>query len=352
MGVIRVEPVKETKRAWDFVNDPKVITNLILGKLNRQPLFLKYSIPPAEFSPSETKGDGIVFYYNPSLVLPGEIILYLHVKKQLEFHFEPVEQVSQGVVVLRPTKLLVSKVERRFQRYEVSGDELVTSNFRVSRNKITTNNIQFQITSRVIFPQIAKKYASQFPDLKILIANSEDLPASVKEKEINQPEVISEGSRNIFVFPIVTYQKNKFLPLAYILFPFSFSLDEEKKTKILVELEKIADETYEKILEVNTVLIKSKQRVLNISEGGIAIEITDPELIKLIPYQETITFDINFKLVAPIRMQGEIKYIHKIHKEGETSLIIGVDFTGQGYTEFRRKNKDLLRNLIKKLSPV
>lgn len=48
-------------------------------------------------------------------------------------------------------------------------------------------------------------------------------------------------------------------------------------------------------------------------------------------------------------MSGEIKYIHKLKKENTETLLIGIDFTGEGYTEFRKKNKDLLKNLIQKL---
>lgn len=352
LGFYKFDPIKETKRAWDVVSDPKVIKNLILLKLGKHPLYLKYTYPPAEFTPANEKNDGLEFYFNPSLELSNKMILYLFMKKQLEFHFEFQELLSPGCAILRPTILHVSKVERKEPRFSVKGDEVVASNFRVSKNRITANNIQFQITSRIIFPQIEEAAKKTMGDIRILISNSEELPDVIKQKEINQPEIIQTNSQHLFVFPIVTYAKNKFIPLAYILYPLQKLPNEEEKSRIMIELERIANETFEKILEVNTTLIKTKQRILNISEGGLAIEITDPELIKLIPYQESITFDLIFKLVAPLRMQGEVKYIHKIKKEGDPTLIMGIEFTGLGYTEFRKSNIEILRNLLKKLTPI
>ncbi|GIX43237.1 MAG: hypothetical protein KatS3mg129_2970 [Leptospiraceae bacterium] len=346
-----IEPIKESKRLWDYVKDPKIITNFILVKLNKHSLYLKNSIPPAEFTPTEEKEGGIEFYFNPSIKLQEHVILYLDLKRHLEFHFQLIKEISPGRAILKPEELKVSKFQRRYHRIPIKDDEVIANNFRLSKNKISTNNIQFQITAKVIFPQIEEKYKDQFPGMKLLLSNAENLPEEIKKQEINTPQIIKINIKYVFVYPIVVYQKNKFVPLIYILFPYSSSPPtEDKKTQILIELEKIADETYEKMIEANTTLIKKKQRVVNISEGGVALEITDEELKSLIPYQENIIFDLVFKLVAPIRMDGEIRYIHKLKKEEKESLLVGIDFTGEGYTDFRKKNSELLKNLISKLN--
>lgn len=344
-----IETIKESKRLWDHVNDPKVINNLILVKLNRQSLYLKNTIPPAEFKPTEQKEEGIEFFYNPSLKLTNKVILYLDLTRHLEFHFNLLKEISPGRAILVPELLLVSKVQRKYKRIPVKEDEVVANNFRLSRHKISANNIQFQITSKIIFPQIEEKYKEKYPGLRILLSNAENLPEELKKQEVSTPTLLKINIKFLYVFPIVVYQKEKFVPLAYILLPLDTSPTEEQKRELLIELERIADETYEKIIEANTILIKKKQRVVNISEGGAAIEITDDELKSLIPYQDSIIFDLIFKLVAPIRMSGEIKYIHKLKNENTENLLIGIDFTGEGYTEFRKKNKDLLKNLIQKL---
>lgn len=352
MDITKIQPIKESKRLWDFVSDPKIIINLILVKLNRQSLFLKNSIPPAEFTPAEEKENGIEFYYNPSLEIKEhtEITLYLDLKRHLEFEFNVAKIISDGRCILEPKVVKVSKFQRRYIRYPIKGDEVVANNFRVNKNKISTNNIQFQITCKIIFPQIEEKYANTFPGIRILISNADNLPEELKHQEIDNPTLLKVNIKYLYVYPILVFQKNKFSPIAYILLPLDQLPTEEKKITILQNLEKIADETYEKIIEANTILIRSKQKIVNISEGGVALEITEPELVKLLPYQDNLTFDLVFKLVAPLRMHGEIRYIHKLKKDNKETLLIGIDFTGEGYTDFRKKNTDLLKNLIQKLN--
>lgn len=344
-----IEPIKETNRLWDYVDNPTMIKNLILIKLQKRALFLKNSIPPAEFVPTGEKEDGIEFYYNPSVKLNEKVILYLDLSRHFEFHFNLKEIISPGISILIPEILKVSKFQRRYPRIAVKDDVVVANNFRVSKNKISTNNVQFQITTKIIFPQFEEKYKNRYLGIRIFLPNDSNLPNEVKKLEISEPTFVKTNNKYLLVYPLLTFQKNKFVPITYILLPFEEKPEENKEKQIMIEIEKIADELYEKIIEVNTILIRDKQKIVNISEGGAAIEITNEELKKLIPYQESFTFDLVFKLVAPIRMHGEIKYIHKLKTENKESLLVGVDFTGEGYTDFRKNNKELLKNLIAKL---
>ncbi len=343
-------PVKEEQRQWDFVTDKKLIEDLVIVKLNRRPLYLKASIPPAEFTPNDIKEDTIEFYFNPSLNLEQKIVLYLDLKRHFEFHFELYKIISPGIALLKPIVVKVSKLQRQYPRYTISNDQVMASNFRLSKNKISANNIQFQITTKIIFPQIENKYKEQFPGLKLFIASAENLPDEIKKQSINQPIFIQIHNKKTYIYPLVVYQRNKFVPLIYIFYPLDKTLTADEEILLAVDIEKLADETYEKIVEANTVLIQTRQRVLNISDGGVALEITDPELKKLIIYQDSITFDLNFKLVAPLRMYGAIKHIHKFLDDNHNEIfIVGIDFTGQGHTEFRKNNKDLLKNLIDRM---
>lgn len=345
----KIQPIKETSRAWDYVNDPNTIKNLILVKLNKRSLFLKNSIPPAEFAPNEEKNDGIEFLYNPSIDIQTKVVLYLDLNRHFEFYFHLKEVLSPGVAILVPEIVKVSKQQRKYPRIEVKDDSVTATNFRVSKNKISSNNIQFQISTKIIFPQFEEKYKIKYPSICILLPNDKNLPSQISKEEITRPQTIQVDSKYILIYPLLTYQRNKFVPITYILVTLDEKLPPEKETETLIELEKIADELYEKIIEVNTVLIKEKQKIINISEGGAAIEITNEELKKLIPYQDSFTFDLVFKLVAPIRMFSEIKYIHKLVSESKESLLVGVDFAGEGYTEFKKNNRDLLKSLLAKL---
>ncbi len=345
----KVHPIKEVSRTWDYVNDPNIINNLILVKLNKRSLYLKNSIPPAEFVPNQEKEGGIEFLYNPSIDIQTKVILYLDLNRHFEFHFSLKEVLSPGVAILVPEIVKVSKQQRKFSRIDVKDDSVTAANFRVSKNKISSNNIQFQISTKIIFPQFEEKYKTKYPAIRIMLPNDKNLPLQITKEEIIKPQTIQVDSKYILVYPLLTYQKNKFAPITYILLFLEEKIPKERETEILIELERIADELYEKIIEVNTVLIKEKQRIINISEGGAAIEITNEELMKLMPYQDSFTFDLVFKLVAPIRMFAEIKYIHQLISEEKEFLVVGVDFAGEGYTEFKKNNRDLLKSLLAKL---
>ena len=98
-------------------------------------------------------------------------------------------------------------------------------------------------------------------------------------------------------------------------------------------------------IDANASLVKEKQKVINISEGGVALQIDSEVLQKNLPLRDWLTFDLLFKMHAPIRFYGNIRHIGK--KDGE--WLVGSDLSGQGHSDYRKSTKEVYRSLIQKL---
>ena len=81
----------------------------------------------------------------------------------------------------------------------------------------------------------------------------------------------------------------------------------------------------EKIRGSNTVMIKEKQQVVNVSRGGIRVRITHEELRTYLARQNGFTFDLVFRMQAPITLFGQIRSQKKM-ASGE--LLLGVQIAG------------------------
>lgn len=62
----------------------------------------------------------------------------------------------------------------------------------------------------------------------------------------------------------------------------------------------------------NTKSLDKRQNILNISEGGILLEVTDPELIQSFLHKPVFTADITFKMQAPLRFAFHIRHISQV----------------------------------------
>ena len=102
----------------------------------------------------------------------------------------------------------------------------------------------------------------------------------------------------------------------------------------------------ERMKDASSVLIKERQRVLNISSVGVAIELQNEELIKMMPERKNVVFDIIFRKQAPLRFQAEICHIERVNG----SIVAGLSFLGVGHTESSRGNVQRLQSYLKTAS--
>lgn len=77
----------------------------------------------------------------------------------------------------------------------------------------------------------------------------------------------------------------------------------------IIYLKGLASDIVKRIHESNTMTLHDKFKVLDASPTGIRIEIDNEDLIKILPKQKSILFDIYFKMQPPLRVMGDIRWI-------------------------------------------
>lgn len=335
--------IKDAPREWQVLRGREAVVNLIENKLHRRSLYLKGTQPAAEFTPGEQVGDGIEFYCNPSLEIPKALVLFITLNRQLEIDFTFQETRAPGHVVLLPVQARIGAAQRAFPRYAIKDPELImATNFRVSANKIAPNNTKLQITTQVIFPEFEKTVAAEMPGVRVLLVGDAKTPPELMGQTPHEATELTIGGALHYVQPVLVQDQDHLTLLALIVIPAPAG---GISRALQMRAEELADDLLQKVIDANTSLIKDRQRVVNISEGGVALEIDNDILRKNLPLRDWFTFDLLFKMHAPIRFYGNIRHIAK---KGD-DLIVGIDLSGQGHSEYRKGTREVYRTLLQKL---
>ncbi|MCG6140255.1 DUF1577 domain-containing protein [Leptospira mtsangambouensis] len=248
--------------------------------------------------------------------------------------------------------LLLGKIIDRRQTYATRQDprnEKVRGNVVASNFLVAKTNIDFSkltgVSSQVILSDIQRTVLKNYPQSKVVF-----LSVSIHSDEI---DLMKEHKKPIFILDTETFESfpspDVFDPKKT--FEDEFLLDDKvqeyKKKKIgsfiyyplfiqmkdmhffaylsleterpgipgeVLDLFKEVERTFqERIMDSNTHILDVKQNVLNVSRGGVALEVNDMEIIKALKVKPTFTLDINFKLQAPIRMALELRHLEEVN---------------------------------------
>jgi len=334
--------LKETPRNWQLMKDRSAIITLIKDKLHSRSLFLKGSQPAAEFMPGEVQADAIEFYCNPSVVLNSQSTLFIALNRQVEIDFALTDQIEPGRYLLTPLQARVAVMQRAFPRYALKDGEVIASNFRISTNEIAPNNTKLKITTDVLFPEFEKSHQTELNGVKIMLANDPRLPHELTERPIANIEEMMVGGKPHFVQPVMIHENKKDVLLALILFPVPKNgMSDDLRSRV----DDLAGELLQSVINANASFVKDKQKVINISEGGVALQIDSAILKKNLPNRDWLTFDLLFKLHAPIRFYGNIRHISR----SDDAWLIGIDLSGQGHSGYRKGSKEVFTSMIHKL---
>jgi len=136
-------------------------------------------------------------------------------------------------------------------------------------------------------------------------------------------EYRAAGIRSDIIYPIkYRNEMEEVVIIGYIQIQSKHKNYERSRIKALEEL---VGEILHQIQMANTILVQKRQHVLNLSRGGLRLLITDAELQEYLIRQGGFSFDLIFKMQAPITLYGLIRSSLKT-KRGE--LIIGVQISG------------------------
>ena len=151
----------------------------------------------------------------------------------------------------------------------------------------------------------------------------------------------SKGIRSEIITPILYIASDEeMIPLGII---HMISLSEPLEIDKVLEAKDVSFQIVDKVRAANTLIVNKRQDVLDIGRGGAKIKITDNELAKNLIHQKGFSFDLYFKLQAPITMYSTIRN-HYWDKNG--NLIVGVDFQGRG------SRKEDIKRLEEMLEPL
>ncbi|MBL8022526.1 MAG: DUF1577 domain-containing protein [Leptospirales bacterium] len=368
--------LREKKREWDMLRETEKITYVLRDKLKTRPFFLKGTQPPVEFVMGEITDNSIEFFTMPGLPARTQITLYLTVNRHIEVDFD-VKEIREDRWILWPTQARIGRAVRAHPRYMTRDGAVYATNFKVSKNEIGADFSKLQIASQVVLRDHEKQIAEEFPGLKFYLPNDKErLPELKPLENVNTPVIIKDtqdpaayeiplgdstykkqlemarafenvrlrlsGTASFIVFPVNIEEKGKTYLIAHIYLPLKNpGADFEK---ILATLTEKCDTITERIREVNMITIKEKQRVHDISLGGLGLEITNEDLKKYVPLSDRITFDLIFKMQAPLRFQGKICHVAS-DDEGE-KFVAGIDIEGSGHSDYRKSNQERLNTMI------
>ncbi|TGK81655.1 DUF1577 domain-containing protein [Leptospira noumeaensis] len=248
--------------------------------------------------------------------------------------------------------LLLGKIIDRRQTYTTRQDprnEKVRGNAVASNFLVAKTNIDFSkltgVSSQVILSDIQRTVLKNYPQSKVVF-----LSGTIHSDEI---DLMKEHKKPIFILDTETFEsypsedvfdpkktfEDEFLLddkiqeykkkkiSSYIYYPlfiqmkdmhfFAYLSLETERTGIpseVLDLFKEVERTFqERIMDSNTHILDIKQNVLNVSRGGVALEVNDMEIIKALKVKPTFTLDINFKLQAPIRMAIELRHLEEVN---------------------------------------
>ncbi len=373
-------------REWETIEEGDRIAFVIRERLGQARYYLKETDPPAEFYRGEEIDGGFVFHGPPDVSIDDRLTLYTTLKRHIELDFVLVRTLEPGSHVLRPSAARIAKRERAYPRFNNVNGSMHAANFQVSKSDISIDPTRPQVANKVIFNEFEKRLAGEIPGLKIHEFASKERPpetvflnkrtdaifvADVAELETyrasapgtvdyyalleDEEEGLADRKRRQYIerhiqsliaCPIL-YETNegRMAPIAF------FYLESRRgmtplSPALLDRLRAISEEIIDRIEDASLITVKDKQTVLNISEGGVALELTHPDLLKYVPHRRTITFDLVFRMQAPLRFRGSICHMHK---SGVDSLIVGINLEGSGHSDFRKSARERLTSLIRML---
>ncbi len=368
-----MEILREKKREWDLLREAEKIQYILRDKLRSKPFYLKGSEPPIEFIMGEILPEGIQFFTIPEQAPAQRVTLYLTMNRHIEVDFD-VKEIKEDMWILMPTLARIGKVVRAHPRFPTSAGTVYATNFKVSKNEIGADIARLQIAAQVVLRDHEKQLAEEFPGLRMYLTADRDRPIELRPlehltdalviKDVHSPQAYDiplgdttylkalgktfeqvrlklADMASLIVYPIAIEEKGKKYLIAHMVLP--LRIPGQDFDAILSTLREKGEVITERIREVNMITIKEKQKVRDISLGGVGLEIDNSELKKYLPLSDRITFDLIFKMQAPLRFQGKVCHVAMVDTD---RLVAGIDIEGSGHTEYRKSNQERLSTLI------
>ena len=342
-------------RKFQVVEDPAKLAGLIRKYFINKPYFIagdqtRQIVTAVSF---EEPNRVII---DSRIPLEGVENVYAIFKKYVDFICMIEQEISPQRYAVRVESCRVAAEGRKEDRHPVDQSKVYINNIRASRNVINASLFNVPTSVKVHFKQYQQALSGQYDEAvvdvydksseklelvrrmgKILyVADTRD-PSSYSpggddfidyayQSDLDVPELMRDYRIHKVVSEMivpVVYQTHEesLIPLGYIQLISRKEPIPREKADEMVEL---AREMVRKMRDSNTVVIKERQDVENISKGGMRLRISHGELKTLLAEQSGVTFDLVFKMTQPITISTEVVYRGML----DGDLILGLKIVG------------------------
>ncbi|WP_078129063.1 DUF1577 domain-containing protein [Leptospira alexanderi] len=337
----------QAQRSWETIQDLSKIKYILKEYIHFQGLLVKESPFHQELNPIEIREDGtFVFPIDSTLTnVNDELVLYRTLSKHIEISFDVIEKTDTQIIC-KPIFAKIAKTKRVSPRIEGLMGKVIAHKFLIPRKELDITKV-LGTSGQIILNDLNRKVKQIYPFSKLVFNSSKELtpeeelvkkykrPIYIRDtstldstsegefanlnllpiKETLQEELILEDrlrffksskTRSLLIYPILFRSGGETQIFAMGVIESSEGPISDKVIPLYKEMEEIFNS---KMGDSNTKSLDKRQNILNISEGGVLLEVTDPELIESFLHKPVFTADITFKMQAPLRFAFHIRHI-------------------------------------------
>jgi hypothetical protein len=364
-------------RELQSISAPDKIRSILSNHLKGRILYIKGTDPVQELrivgEASPDKNEVYIKSPQNTDFETGPVSLYQILGRYIELQCRIMRKDPKtGLSVMSVDKAFIAKKQREGFRMQVRGDEVYITNIRTSKNTIEASAVSIPTSVKVnfgLFEQTLKKradfakvdvYSHRDPLFDEIRKNgkiyyiSDTQTASSYSPEgdeyidaaklfgLNISKKIQDyrrlGIKSEIIFPIrYISHDNSDIPLGYIHLQSKVRNFDDLTVQ---DIKNNAESLINKIKDSNTVYIQEKQRVTNISRGGLRVLIDNAQLKDYLVKQKGFTFDLVFKMQAPITIYGIIRTANK-NPNGQLSLGIQISGNSSRTGEMKRYDQNI-----------
>ncbi|MBX7058460.1 MAG: DUF1577 domain-containing protein [Leptospirales bacterium] len=356
-----MEPVRNNVRDLEVIVDQEKIQHLLKKYLANNTMYVKGGDPPA---PVVIAGfnDLNILSVDMGQLTPGkdeELTLFRILGRYMHVQGVVIGPTGQGNLYTMQLKTAaIARMERSSQRFLIRQDEACLTNFRASKHSIDATLFNIPTSVKVNFSTVEQTLKAQHDFVKIdvfsgrgslldevrktgrsaLLTDTREIESyrAPGEGYLDYHDALDDALRKTMeeyrrgkiiseiIVPVIYITHDlQSIPLGYIRVQ---SRSKHYTTDDVLQLREMAFQLVDRIRDSNTVFIQERQELINLSRGGLKCIINHPELREYLERQNGFTFDLLFKLQAPITLYGTIRGAYKMRESGD--LILAVQISG------------------------
>lgn len=365
---------ERSKRKIDEISDRAKIFNLVKAHLSRQPLMIKgdFTGSKVQIRQIDPKNGLILVQLPDDFQPPEEINFYKVLGRYVELEGKVVGTRGSGNYIIRVEKAKIASFARAHPRYNIRSGEAYVTHIRTAKNVINASMFNIPTSVKVHFSQASQQYKHLADIVKIdtfgnskdeklelvrkskkvlWVEDTQDVASYIPENEDfvdyqthlgidigeTMKDYMNRGIKSEMICPVIYIGfAGESIPLGYIQIQ---SKSEHFDQLKFLELKELTFNLVDKIRDSNTMTINERQRVLDMSVGGLRLEIDHPDLKEALQHQAGFTFDVIFKMQQPLTFFGKIR---STYTNPSNNLVVGVQIQGSSsrkgeserYTEY------------------